>query len=260
MKKLYLIAALSLATLATQAQEKLYLSTYNGTNIEKYDGKMCDVTVNRYVFTGWNTVALPFAMSEQELNETFGQNCRLEKLVGAEQQGQTITLSFQDCKARGLEANTPYILYYTGEPGTKKIAKQAIVADRQPALTLDVTNGVGTVTMSGTKKHTEADGLYGILARDNAQAQFVKVDEASNGFYATRCYIELSGADDVRLVSRHLAAGETTGIAAVAGQDELVDVYNTAGVRVASQVSAAEAGRSLQPGIYVVKGQKIMIK
>ena len=96
MKKLYLIAAMAIATLAGNAQEKLYLSTYNGTNIEKYDGKVCDVTVNRYVFNGWNTISLPFALSESELNETFGQNCRLERLVGAEQNGQGITLNFQD--------------------------------------------------------------------------------------------------------------------------------------------------------------------
>ncbi|MBR1485391.1 MAG: hypothetical protein IJ612_06835 [Prevotella sp.] len=260
MKKLLLIAAMTVATMASQAQEKLYLSTYNGTNLEKFDGKVCDVTVNRYVFTGWNTIALPFSLTEQELNETFGQNCRLEHLVGAEQQGPVVTLSFQDCKASGLEANTPYILYYTGENGNKKIAKQAVVADRQPALTFDVKNGFGTVTMSGTKTHVEANGLYGILARDNSQAQFVKVNEASNGFYASRCYIQLSGIDNVQLVSRHLAAGEATGIAAVAGQNEVVDVYNTAGVRVATQVSASEAARTLQPGIYVVKGQKIMIK
>jgi hypothetical protein len=52
--------------------------------------------------------------------------------------------------------------------------------------------------------------------------------------------------------------GEATGIAAVAGKDELIDVYNTAGVRVATKVRASEI--NLQPGLYVVKGQKIMIK
>ena len=260
MKKFYLIAAMAVATLAAQAQERLYLSTYNGTNIEKFDGKVCDVTVNRYVFTGWNTIALPFSLTEAELNEVFGQNCRLETLVSAEQQGQTITLSFQDCKEHGLQANVPYILYYTGESGTKKIAKAAMVADRQPAVTFDVKNSNIRVTMSGTKQHLDGAGFYGILARDNSQAQFVKVDEALNGFYATRCYIELSTNENIKLVSRHLALGETTAIDAVAAHGEKVDVYNTAGVRVATQINASEAAQQLQPGIYVVKGQKILIK
>lgn len=258
MKKFYLIAAFAVATLAANAQEKLYLSTYNGTDIAKYDGKVCDVTVNRYVFTGWNTISLPFNLAEEELNETFGQNCRLEMLVGAEQNGQTVTLNFQDCKAKGLQANTPYILYYTGENTTKKIVKAATVIDQQAALTYTIKNSSETVTMSGTKTHVDGKGLYGILARDNAQAQFVKVDETTNGFYATRCFIQLSTNNNLKLVSNHLSMGEATGIAAVAGKDELIDVYNTAGVRVATKVRASEI--NLQPGLYVVKGQKIMIK
>lgn len=260
MKKLYLIAAMAITTLAANAQEKLYLSTYNGTNITKYDGKVCDVTVNRYVFNGWNTLSLPFALTEEELCETFGDNCRLERLVGAEQAGQTMTLDFQDCKAEGVQANTPYILYYAGENSNKKITKAALVSEGQSALTFMVKGGSETVTMGGVQSHIDGTGLYGILARDNAQAQFVKVDASTNGFYATRCFIQLSSDKNVKLVTRHLAKGETSGIAAVAAQGEIIDVYNTAGVRVATQVRASEAAKNLQPGIYVVKGQKILIK
>ena len=260
MKKLYLIAAMAVATLAANAQEKLYLSTYNGTNIAKYDGKVCDVTVNRYVFTGWNTISLPFALTQEELNEHFGQNCRLEKLVGAEQNGNVVTLNFQDCKDEGLQANVPYILYYTGENANKKIVKAAMVSDQQPSLTYLINGSAETVTMSGVKTHIDGKGFYGILARDNAQAQFAKVDGSLNGFYATRCYVQLSSDNNVKLVTNHLAMGQPTGIAAVTTNDELVDVYNTAGVRVASQLRAADAAKSLKPGIYVVKGQKILIK
>ena len=84
MKKLLVIAAMAALSLGAQAQERLILSTYNGTNLAKYDGKVCNVTVNRYTFTGWNTIALPFSMSEQELNDVFGSDCRLERLISAE--------------------------------------------------------------------------------------------------------------------------------------------------------------------------------
>lgn len=258
MKKFYLIAAMAVATLTANAQEKLTLSTYNGTNITKFDGKVCNVTVNRYVFSGWNTISLPFNLTEQELNETFGSNCRLEKLVGAGQNGQTMTLNFQDCKAEGLQANVPYILYYTGENANKKISKEAVVTDDRAELTFIA--GTETVTMGTAKAHIDGKGLYGILARDNAQAQFVKVDNASNGFYATRCFVRLSSGNSMRLVTNHLAAGETTGISTIAKNGELVDVYNTSGVRVATKISASQASSKLQPGIYVVKGQKVMVK
>ena len=259
MKKFYLIAAMAVATLAAQAQEKFVLSTFNGTNIEKYDGKVCNVTTNRLMFKGWNTIALPFALTEAELNETFGNDCRLEKLVGAEACGSTIQLNFQDCKAEGLKANTPYILFYTGQTASKKIAKETLVTDETPALSFNVKGSNETVLMSGVQSHIDGVGLYGILAADNGEAKFVKVDETKNGFYATRCYVKLSSGTNKTLVARHLAAGETTGIDAVAKSSETVDVYNTAGVKVASQIKASEVNK-LQPSVYIIKGQKVLVK
>lgn len=260
MKKLFIIAALAAATtLGAQAQESLYLSTYNGTNLTRYDGKVCNVTVNRYVFTGWNTLSLPFAMNEEELNEAFGTDCQLEKLVGAEDRAEGVMLNFMDCKKEGLEANTPYMLYYTGEPMNKKIVTQAEVVKAESFISV-TTQGGETVSMIGAEKHTEATGLYGVLARDNAEVKFVSVgDQNTNGFYATRCYIRLSSGDAKQLFAQHLGYGQATTIQAIADKDELVDVYNLNGTKVASQIPAAEVN-SLRPAIYVVKGQKVLVK
>lgn len=258
MKKFYLIAAMAVATLAASAQEKLNLSTYNGTNIARYDGKVCDVTVNRYMFKGWNTIALPFAVSEEELNDIFGRDCKLERLVGAENEGSSICLNFMDSKATGIEANIPYILYYTGETGNKRIAKQALVAEQEPAISFETKNGT-VVTMGSAVTKIDGMGLYGVLARDNAEARFVKVDETTNGFYATRCFVKLSSGNNQTITTRHLSRGEVTSIQAVAGANELVDVYNTAGKKIASKMSASEIN-NLKPAVYVVKGQKILVK
>ena len=89
MKKFYLIAAMVLMTLAASAQQTLNISTYNGTNLARYDGQEYNVVVNRYMFTGWNTIALPFSVTEDELNEAFGSDCQLEKLVAVEANGNT---------------------------------------------------------------------------------------------------------------------------------------------------------------------------
>lgn len=259
MKKLYLIAAMAVASLGMQAQTKLYLSTYNGTNIAKYDGQVCNVTVNRYVFTGWNTIALPFTMSEQELNAVFGSDCRLERLASAEDNGGGVTLNFINCKQEGMQANTPYMLYYTGEAGTKKIVKEAEVSDGQSAMTFTTQSGE-VVTMEGARTHTGGDGLYGVLARDNAEVKFVAVgQEHTSGFYATRCYIRLASGTVKELSARHLGYGEATSISAIAAGNELVDVYNTAGAKVATQIPASQVS-SLRPALYIVKGQKILVK
>lgn len=260
MKKFLVIAAMAALSLGAQAQEKLTLSTYNGTNLTKYDGKVCDLTVNRYVFTGWNTVALPFSMTEQELNDAFGSDCRLERLFSAEDNGiNGVTLNFVDCKQSGIEANTPYMLYYTGESSNIKIVKQTAVTRGQATLTFTTQSG-DQVTMEGAQTQTDGQGLYGVLARDNSEVRFVSVgEEHTTGFYATRCYIRLSSGTHKLLNARHLGYGEATSISAIAGQDELVDVYNMAGSKVASQIRPADVN-NLRPAIYIVKGQKILVK
>lgn len=258
MKKSIFIAALAVASLAANAQEKLTLSTYNGTNIEKYDGKICNVTVNRYMFTGWNTIALPFSVSADEMNEVFGSDCKLEKLVSVENVGNNVQLNFQDCKASGIQANTPYILYYTGETGNKKITKEATLIDAPASISFTTERGE-VVTMSGVETKTAGVGFYGILARDNAEAQFAKVDASLSGFLATRCFVQVSSETAGQLITKHLLAGETTTINAITKSGEKVDVYSTNGVRVASKLSADQVN-SLRPGIYIVKGQKVTVK
>ena len=258
MKKFYFIATLAVATLTANAQEKLMLSTYNGTNLEKYDGQICNVTVNRYMFTGWNTIALPFDISANELDETFGTDCKLEKLVSVENVGNDIQLNFQDCKAEGLKANTPYIIYYTGEACNKRIVKEAAVSNNQPIVSFTTPRGEN-VTMAGVQTKTAGVGFYGILARDNAEAKFAKVDSNLSGFLATRCYVQLASETAGKLITKHVAAGETTSITAITKGNEKVDVYNTNGAKVASNVSAAQVN-NLHPGIYIVKGQKVLVK
>ena len=258
MKKFYIIALTAALSLTASAQKKLYVSTYNGTNVEKYDGTICDVTVNRYMFTGWNTVALPFDVTEEELNETFGNDCRLEKLVSVENVGNDIQLNFQDCKAEGMTANMPYILYFTGEPCNKTLTKEACVKGGQAAIALTTQRGE-SVVMSGVQAKTAGIGFWGILAKDNAEAKFAKVDGSLSGFLATRCYIQLQSETALRLITNHVAAGETTSINAIAKNGEKVDVFTLGGQKVAAGINA-NAVNSLQPGIYVVKGQKVLVK
>jgi hypothetical protein len=258
MKKIYFIAALAMATMTANAQERLTISTFNGTNVEKFDGKICDVTVTRYMFNGWNTIALPFDVTADEMNEVFGYDCKLEQLVSVENVGNDVQLNFQDCKEQGMKANTPYILYYTGENSNKKITKEAVVNYAVPALSFRTERGE-SVMMAGVQTKTDGIGYYGILARDNAEAKFVKVDGTLNGFLATRCYVQLGSETATKLITNHMAAGETTSINAITKAGEKVDVYNMNGQKVGTKMNAAQVN-SLRPGVYLVKGQKVLVK
>ena len=256
MKKLFLLAMMAVCTLSSQAQQKLYLSTYNGTDVARYDGSQMDIVTSRYTCQGWNTLSLPFAMTESQLTEAFGSDCRLERLVAAQAEGQQVVLYFQDCRAQGVQANVPYILYYSGESKSVRIAANVVIENGESAITLPVAGTTGTLTMRGAQKQTTSEGKYGILARDNSEAAFVNVSDVAGGFLATRCYIEANGLD-AQFVTRH--SGEVTAIDAVVGQGERVDVYTVGGQRVATGIDLGQMS-SLKAGVYVVKGRKVLVK
>ncbi len=259
MKKLFCMIALAGLTLTAVAQNQtLRLSSYNGTQLERYDGQQCDVTIDRYLFNGWNTVSLPFAMSEQEIDEVLGQGVKLERLVDATQQGTEIVLTFQDCKAEGLQANVPYILYYPGESGSKKFHVNAQVTKKESKVTFTTGGGV-KVSMHGAALKTTGKDLYGILAINNAEARFTPIDDSKSLFYATRCYVSIPGEQEFTLTTRHLAQGEVTSINNIAAEGDIVDVYNVLGMKVGSGIKASEIN-NLTPGIYVVKGHKVLVK
>lgn len=248
------MAAFALGCISASAQLSLTLSTYNGTDISQYDGQTLKVTVSRYLFFGWNTISLPFDMSEEQVNEVFGIDCKLEKLVGVEKDGTGVKLNFQSCKSAGIQANVPYILHYTGENGSKKfVVESARIVDAEASITFNVQGSDETVTMGVARHQRKATGLYGILARDNAEATFVNVDETTNGFYATRCFIQMSNGNYIQLTTNHLTEAETTNINEIVKRGESVDVFNLSGVKVANSIEG------LQKGIYVVKGKKVMV-
>lgn len=259
MKKIYTIAMLAIASLTANAQSSLILSTYKGTDLAKYNNQVMNVTASRYVFNNWNTISLPFALSSVQLDEIFGSDCKLEKLVGVEKDATgAIKLNFQDCKSAGIQPNIPYILYYSGEKGNKKIQVEgATIIDAPATITFAVEGSDETVTMSCAKLQKDAKGLYGVLAKDNSEAAFVNVDNVENGFYATRCFVQLKNGNSTLLTTNHI--GDASDISQIAKADELVDVYNISGCLVASKVKAADVN-NLQKGVYVVKNKKIMVK
>lgn len=258
MKKLLCMIALAGFALTAWSQTPLRLSTYSGTSVERYDGQQCDVTADRHLFTGWNTISMPFAMTEQEIDDILGQGVKLERLVGVTQQGTEIVLNFQDCKAEGIQANVPYILYYPGETGTKRLHVNAQVANKESKVTFTTSGGV-EVTMNGAAAKTDGKGLYGILAINNVDANFTSIDNDKAFFYATRCYISISGEQQFTLTPNHLGAGEVTSINEIAAANDIIDVYNVLGMRVAHSIKAGDVN-DLAPGIYVVKGRKILVK
>ena len=248
MKKFTLAAVLLSMSLFASAQSRsVTISSINGTNVEQYDGQVADVKMNRYLFTGWNTVSFPFDLSADKVNEYFGNDCRLEALTGISGDENAMKLYFNDAKSEGIKANTPYILYFTGEPQNVKITTESTIQAGESKVSFSA-NGY-TVNFNGTDKIKTGDDIYGIFAADNAESKFVKI-AGTTGCYATRCYISVDGDKDVTFIAVHNEK-TTTAIDKVAATDNANDkVYDINGVQK----------KSVSKGINIVKGKKFAVK
>ena len=102
MKKLLLLAAFALGCISASAQKTLTLSTYKGTDLAKYDGQTLNVSVSRYLFTGWNTISLPFAMSEDQVNEVFGKQFKGKILDACTVVGNCLMISRKNIEKVGV--------------------------------------------------------------------------------------------------------------------------------------------------------------
>ncbi len=226
------------------AQKKVYLNSYYGTSVEKYIGQTVDVSLSRQMFNGWNTICLPFDMSASELNEVFGESCKLETLTDVNVNGSVIVMNFNDVKNEGIIAGKPYLLYYSGE--TKSV--QMNVRGKELVNTINPIS-INGITFIGTKTHIDAQGHYGVLAIDNKDAQFVAVDNTLSGFYATRCYIDFDGGTSAKLVTVHNQTA--TSIKNISESIDINgDIFNLGGQKI----------NSVQKGVNIINGKKVLVK
>ena len=254
------IAALVIAAAASVNAQTVVTNTVNPKDLSAYDEQTVDLTIYRHIYKGWNTICLPVSLTEAEINEIFGDDCRLETLVGVENTGTTTKLNFRDVKRDGLKARTPYILYSTKENGVRTIhQKEAYVTLGDVELTFEDNTGT-TVQFSGATEKQGTEGMYGILAKDNQTAAFVDAANVPQ-IYASRCYIKFNGGETTQtLTSNHLEY-DMTGIETVAAtaDGQPVDVYNVSGVCIAKAVAPADLAK-LPKGVYVIKGQKVWVR
>lgn len=249
-QQLVIMAACTLFSASAMAQSKaLYLSSVNGSKLSAYDGQTRNVTMYRNVYTGWNTLCLPFDMSAEALDAAFGTSCRLEALKTVTMEDGTFVLNFTDVKAEGVHANVPYLLYFTGENSNVKLQVENAVVHYDATPQVEFSVAGAKLCFSGANTHIEANGQYGIYVRDNADANFTLVGSETNGFYATRCFIKVDGVSNARFISRH--GNEATAIQQVQNGTETDGVvYGINGVRQ----------NGVQQGMNVVDGKKVLVK
>lgn len=212
-------------------------------NIEAWE--ISDITLNRtLVANKWNTLCVPFAISEEEIKANFGEGTLVEKFEAVN--GNTV--NFAD--ATSIEAGVPYLIKPTVAGTTYTFNGKEVSADAPK------TEGNADVTFQGIYSPTDITNNGTIKAAgvtEDGKVLFVNPDSKTNAF---RCFFTISDNASITpaMLKVSIKGVETAINSIVMGNSNATDnaVYNLQGQRV--------NGNSLTKGIYIKNGKKFAVK
>lgn len=193
----------------------------------------------------WNSLCVPFAISEAEVKDQFGNDAKVAEFTGA----TATTLEFSSCT--DIEAGKPYLVYIPeGATQTKFTFKGVTAFASQPT---DVEQQGSTnekTTFHGYfYKSTAPKGSY--VLRKNLVYHLVS-DMAIKAFRA----VLIDGTATQRVFTQWSLDGTTTGIGNIdANVIQRYNVYNTNGQMVRHAATSLD---DLPHGVYIVNGKKVI--
>lgn len=212
-------------------------------NIEAWENS--DITLNRtLVADKWNTLCVPFAISEEEIKANFGEGTRVEKLDAVN--GNTV--NFAD--ATSIEAGVPYLIKPTVAGTTYTFNGKDVIADAPK------TKGNADVTFQGIYSPTDITNGGTVKAAgvtEGGKVLFVNPGSLTKAF---RCFFTISDNASITptMLKISIKGVETAINSIVTGNSNATDnaIYNLQGQRV--------NGNSLTKGIYIKNGKKFAVK
>lgn len=212
-------------------------------NIEAWENS--DITLNRtLVADKWNTLCVPFAISEEEIKANFGEGTLVEKLDAVN--GNTV--NFAD--ATSIEAGVPYLIKPTVAGTTYTFNGKDVSADAPK------TEGNADVTFQGIYSPTDITNGGTVKAAgvtEDGKVLFVNADSKTKAF---RCFFTLNDNATISpaMLKISIKGVETAINSIVMGNNNAADnaIYNLQGQRV--------NGNSLTKGIYIKNGKKFAVK
>lgn len=223
---------------------KTFVYNENETNnIEAWENS--DITLNRtLVADKWNTLCVPFAISEEEIKANFGEGTLVEKLDAVN--GNTV--NFAD--ATSIEAGVPYLIKPIVAGTTYTFNGKDVIADAPK------TEGNTDVTFQGIYSPTDITNGGTVKAAgvtEDGKVLFVNADSKTKAF---RCFFTLNDNATISpaMLKISIKGVETAINSIVMGNNNAADnaIYNLQGQRV--------NGNSLTKGIYIKNGKKFAVK
>lgn len=219
------------------------LAEESANNLKTLDNTY--VKLNRtLVADKWNTLCVPFAISEEEIKANFGEGTLVEKLDAVN--GNTV--NFAD--ATSIEAGVPYLIKPTVAGTTYTFNGKDVIADAPK------TEGNADVTFQGIYSPTDITNGGTVKAAgvtEDGKVLFVNADSQTKAF---RCFFTLNDNATISpaMLKISIKGVETAINSIVMGNNNAADnaIYNLQGQRV--------NGNSLTKGIYIKNGKKFAVK
>lgn len=203
------------------------------------------VKLNRtLVANKWNTLCVPFAISEEEIKANFGEGTLVEKFEAVN--GNTV--NFAD--ATSIEAGVPYLIKPTVAGTAYTFNGKDVIADAPK------TEGNTDVTFKGIYSPTDITKNGTVKAAgvtEDGKVLFVNPDSKTKAF---RCFFTISDNASITpaMLKVSIKGVETAINSIVMDNSNATDnaIYNLQGQRV--------NGNSLAKGIYIKNGKKFAVK
>ena len=217
-----------------------------------------DVAIKRStVADTWNTIVLPFDLTADQVAEVFGEGTEVAAYTNIE--GEALQFSTND---GSITAATPYLI----RPTKSLSADEPVVIKAVTATTDDI----AAISLGGEQDYYVFTGIYDRVAPTKydyfiaAGNKLKKNADETSKLKAFRAYFKDTrehvgiGDDDIDNPDELLAKifvvdGNTDGIILEDGTVKTIDqIYTISGQKV--------TGQSLQSGVYVVNGKKVIVK
>ena len=193
----------------------------------------------------WNSLCVPFAISEAEVKAQFGNDAKVAAFTGA----TATTLQFSSCT--DIEAGVPYLVYIPKGANKSEFTFKGVTAFAgQPTDVEQQGSANEKTTFRGYfHKSTAPKGSY--VLRKNLVYHLVS-DMAIKGFRA----VLIDGTNATRVFTQWSLDGTTTGIGNIdATVIQRFNVYNTNGQMVRHAATSLD---DLPHGVYIVNGKKVI--
>lgn len=212
---------------------------------------VANVTLDRKLGEKWNTIVLPFALTEAQVTEMFGEGAKVAAYTGSTVNGDHVTLNFEE--QTSMTANTPYMI----KPGTDASKK---------------VNGIILESASGLKKVEDANNNGITFVGNYTTGQTLQQNSffiSNNVFYrasgqetmnAYRATFQVSTSTPAKIMNT-VFVGEGGSVTAIddvhVSPQGPFDVYHINGMLVKKNAIDLNG---LDKGIYIINGKKYVVK